>query len=72
VTFHTTRDSYISRLAPHVSVPVLMQLARHRNYSTTMRYLDFHDEALRSAVEKLAENQTGTGTLSGTNIRQSL
>lgn len=72
VTFHTTRDTHISRLAPHVSVPVLMQLARHRNYSTTMRYLDFHDEALRSAVEKLVEIQPETGTLSGTDIRQPL
>lgn len=35
VTFHCLRDTYISRLAPHVSTPTLMALARHRDYRTS-------------------------------------
>lgn len=68
VTFHCTRDTYISRLAPHVSVPVLMKLARHRDYATTQRYLDFQGDELRSAVEALVENRPENGTLAGTDV----
>jgi integrase len=53
ITFHCLRDTYISRLAPHVSVPTLMQLARHRSLVTTQRYLKIDDAHLRDAVEKL-------------------
>jgi integrase len=54
VTFHCLWDTYISRLAPHVSVPTLMRLARHRSFATTQRYLKFDDAHLREAVEKLS------------------
>ena len=37
VTFHCLRDTFISRLAPRVTTPTLMALARHRNYRTTRR-----------------------------------
>jgi integrase len=53
VTFHCLRDTYISRLAPHVSVPTLMRLARHRSLSTTQRYLKFDEDHLREAVERI-------------------
>ena len=53
VTFHCLRDTFISRLAPHVSGPVLMQLARHRDFRTTRRYLKVDGEHLREAVERL-------------------
>src|SRR5574337_317472 len=43
VTFHCLRDTFISRLAPHVSAPSLMALARHRDYRTTRRYLKVED-----------------------------
>jgi len=54
VTFHCLRDTYISRLAPHVSGPVLMALARHRDYRTTRRYVQVDGEHLRAAVEQLS------------------
>lgn len=53
VTFHCLRDTFISRLAPHVSGPVLMQLARHRDFRTTRRYLKVEGKHLREAVERL-------------------
>jgi integrase len=53
ITFHCTRDTYISRLAPHCSVPTLMRLARHRSYETTRRYLAIDGEHLRDAVAML-------------------
>ena len=53
VTFHCLRDTFISRLAPHVSGPVLMQLARHRDFRTTRRYLKVDGQHLRDAVEQI-------------------
>ena len=53
VTFHCLRDTYISRLAADNSTPVLMALARHRDYRTTRRYVQVDGEHLREAVEKL-------------------
>jgi len=58
VTFHCLRDTFISRLAPHVSGPVLMQLARHRDFHTTRRYLRVDGAHLREAVEWLVEGST--------------
>lgn len=54
VTFHCLRDTYISRIAPHVSTPTLMDLARHRDYRTTRRYVRVDEAHLRAAVERLA------------------
>lgn len=54
MTFHCLRDTFISRIAPHVSVPTLMALARHRDYRTTRRYVKVDGEHLRTAVERLA------------------
>lgn len=62
VTFHCLRDTFISRLAPHVSTPALMQLARHRDYRTTRRYVRVDGEHLRAAITQLDENETGTQT----------
>jgi integrase len=55
VTFHCLRDTFISRLAPHVSPPTLMALARHRDYRTTRRYVQVDGDHLRAAVERLTE-----------------
>lgn len=66
VTFHNLRDTFISRIAPHVSAAVLMQLARHRDLRTTRRYLGFEDAALMAAVERLSDNGDETGTHTGT------
>ncbi len=64
VTFHCLRDTYISRLACHVSTPSLMALARHRDYRTTRRYVQVDADHLRAAVERL--NPVPTGTKTGT------
>jgi integrase len=55
VAFHCLRDTYISRLAPHVSTPTLMALARHRDYRTTRRYVQVDGDHLRAAVERRAD-----------------
>jgi integrase len=52
-SFHDLRDTYISRLAPHVSVPTLMRLARHRSLAMTLRYLKLEEAHLMEAVEHL-------------------
>ncbi len=62
VTFHCLRDTFISRLAPHVTTPTLMDLARHRDYRTTRRYVKVDGAHLREAVERLISGATGTPT----------
>jgi len=62
VTFHCLRDTYISRLAPHVSTPTLMALARHRDYRTTRRYVQVDGKYLRDAVECLNPGAGSTPT----------
>ncbi len=60
ITFHCLRDTYISRLAPHVSPPTLMALARHRSYSATRRYVQVDERHLRDAVERLIPGASAT------------
>ena len=62
ITFHCLRDTFISRLAPHVSGPTLMRLARHRDYRTTRRYVRVDGDHLRAAVTQL----DGAGTVTET------
>ncbi len=63
ITFNCLRDTYISRLAPHVSTPTLMSLARHRDYRTTRRYVRVDGDHLRAAVERLNLAVTVTETV---------
>ncbi len=65
ITFHCLRDTFISRLAPHVSTPTLMALARHRDYRTTRRYVQVDGDHLRAAVERLDSGATVAGTVTG-------
>jgi hypothetical protein len=53
ITFHCLRDTYISRLAEHVSTPTLMQFARHSDYRTTKRGAKIDGDHLRAAAESL-------------------
>ncbi len=51
-TSHSGRRSFITNLAERgVSARVLMSLCRHRNLSTTQRYIDIKPSMLRAAVE---------------------
>lgn len=65
-TFHNLRDTFISRLAPHVSATTLMTLARHRDLRTTRRYLKVEEAHLRAAVERLSHPETDSGTVTQT------
>jgi integrase len=69
-SFHDLRDTYISRLAVSANPTILMKLARHRNFATTMRYLGFDDDHLRDAVESIVPHRNGDqiGTGSGTEV----
>lgn len=72
VTFHCLRDTFISRLAPHVTTPTLMTLARHRDYRTTRRYVRVDGAHLRVAVECLIPGPTGTPTGTGNPVLSQL
>lgn len=51
-TSHSGRRWFITRLAhAGVSAKVIMELAGHRNMSTTQRYIEVRDDMLRAAVE---------------------
>ncbi len=54
-TSHSGRRWFITRLAHSqaVSAKVIMELAGHRNLSTTQRYIDVRDDLKRAAVELL-------------------
>ena len=46
------RRTFITTLAnKSINAKVIMSLARHKNLSTTQRYIDVNDEQLRKAVE---------------------
>lgn len=53
VTAHCLRDTFITRVAPHVSPPTLLDLARHSDFRTTRRYKGVDKEGLRKAVAAL-------------------
>ncbi len=49
---HSGRRTFITNLANKgINVRILMQLAGHKNISTTQRYIDCNDGMLRAAVE---------------------
>lgn len=53
-TSHSGRRWFITRLAHSgVSAKVIMELAGHRNLTTTQRYIDVRDDMKRAAVELL-------------------
>lgn len=49
---HSGRRGFISKLAHSgISVKVIMELAGHKNLTTTQRYIEVNDEMKREAVE---------------------
>lgn len=72
MTFHCLRDTFISRLAPHVTTPTLMALARHRDYRTTRRYVQVDGDYLRAAVERIAESGCHSPTALVNSLLESL
>ncbi|WP_082108958.1 tyrosine-type recombinase/integrase [Azospirillum thiophilum] len=51
--FHDTKASYVTAVAHVATAAVTQQLARHRSYETTKRYLRVADQAARNAVEAI-------------------
>ena len=49
---HSGRRQFLTELADKgINVRVIMALARHKDISTTMEYIDFNESKLRSAIE---------------------
>ena len=52
ITSHSGRKSYITNLANKaINMKVIMKLVRHRNLSTTQRYIEVNDKQLEEANE---------------------
>ena len=52
ITGHSGRKSYITHLANKaINMKVIMKLVRHRNLSTTQRYIEVNDKQLEEANE---------------------
>ena len=52
ITSHSGRKSYITHLANKaINMKVIMKLVRHRNLSTTQRYIEVNDKQLEEANE---------------------
>jgi integrase len=52
--FHDARAAYITAIAKSAPAPVVQDLARHRDFETTMRYIRLADDARRAAVIAMA------------------
>jgi len=49
---HSGRRQFLTELADKgVNVRVIQALARHKNMSTTQRYIDYNESKLRNAIE---------------------
>lgn len=53
--FHDSRAAYVTAVARSAPAPVVQELARHRDFETTLRYIRFADSAKRDAVAKLPD-----------------
>ncbi len=64
--FHDTKASFVSAVALVAPAAVTQQLARHKSYETTCRYLRVADKAARRAVEDatMASLRVGIGSTS--------
>lgn len=54
--FHNTKASFVTAVAATMPGPVVQDLARHRSFVTTMRYIKVADTQRRDAVEAAAMN----------------
>ena len=51
--FHNTKATFVTAVAMKAPAPVAQQLARHRDFETTRRYIRVSDELTRKAVESI-------------------
>ena len=60
-TFHNTKASFVTAIAHVAPAAVTQDLARHKDYRTTQRYLKVVDHAKRAAVEAASiKSHTGS------------
>jgi integrase len=69
--FHDTKASYVTAVAHVAPAAVTQQLARHKSYETTRRYLRVADEAARRAVEAISMNAVGSTQTASTRKQES-
>ncbi len=48
--FHNTKATFVTAVAIKAPAPVAQQLATHRDFETTQRYIRIADELTRNAV----------------------
>jgi len=60
--FHDLKASFVSAVAMSASGATTQKLARHRDFSTTQRYLAVADHEARAAVEKSASRLAAAAT----------
>jgi integrase len=53
--FHDSRGAYVTALARVAPAPIVQELARHRDFETTLRYIRFAASAKRHAVASLPD-----------------
>ena len=51
--FHNTKATFVTALAQEMPAAVVQDLARHRDFSTTMRYIRVADSVRRKAVQSI-------------------
>ncbi len=54
--FHNTKATFVTAVAMAAPAPVAQQLARHKDFETTRRYIRIADEVTRKAVESINFN----------------
>lgn len=59
-TFHNTKASFVTAVAHVAPAAVTQDLARHKDYRTTQRYLKVADHAKRAAVEAATTKPSAT------------
>ena len=56
---HSGRRQFVTKLADQgINVRLVQSLARHKHLSTTQRYIDVNENALRQALEVMCANKS--------------
>lgn len=59
--FHDTKASFTTALAEQVAGPLVQKLSRHKDFKTTLRYIDLVDQSKRAALEALGTRPAVAG-----------
>ncbi|MDE2029546.1 MAG: tyrosine-type recombinase/integrase [Alphaproteobacteria bacterium] len=58
--FHNTKATFVTAVAQEMPAAVVQDLARHRDFSTTMRYIRVADKVRRKAVDSITSQLFAT------------